>query len=266
MKDMSYRDKMVILVISIVIIMIAGFFALIKPTYNKLVSDTATYEQTKTEWEGIKAKLDAIPGLKTTINDTYNEAKKNAAVLKNTAFGDVDKEYDIKKINYGLDEYLHQAIDDNNLKVAGFSLGSAGSAHIDYTYYTPNAVTYALLENGDLNGKYAQEISDLMEKSALLAERTTADVLANDVKMSVVGKKEDLMNFLDTIKDDNNAINIYSLGIPNYNFNDGTERQVTDAEGNVTTVADPNAEGTSTLDISMLFYNAKELDKPDLGD
>ena len=67
MKDMSYRDKMVILIISIIIILVAGFFALIRPTYNKMVEDTATYETTKTEWDGIKQKLDAIPALKETI-------------------------------------------------------------------------------------------------------------------------------------------------------------------------------------------------------
>jgi hypothetical protein len=127
-------------------------------------------------------------------------------------------------------------------------------------------VTYALLEKGDLNGKYAAEISDLMATSALLQERETADVLANDVKFAVTGKKEDLMNFLDTIKDDNNAINIYNVNISNYNFSDGTETEQTDAEGNVTKVANPNAEGTSQLEIDMLFYNAKEIDKPDLGD
>ena len=155
MKDMSYRDKMVILIISIIIIMVAGFFALIKPAYNKFVTDTATYEETKTEWEGIKAKLDAIPGLKDAINQTYNTAKKDAAVFKNTAFGDIDKDYDTKKVNYGLDQYLHQAIDDNSLKVSAFSLGEAGSTQIEYYVYTPNAVTYSLMEKGDLNGKYA---------------------------------------------------------------------------------------------------------------
>lgn len=266
MKDMSYRDKMVILIISIIIIMVAGFFALIKPAYNKFVADSATYEQTKTEWEGIKAKLDAIPGLKDTITKAYNDAKKDAAVFKNTAFGDVDKDYDTKKVNYGLDQYLHQAIDDNSLKVSNFALGQAGSQMIDYYVYEPNAVTYALLEKGDLNGNYAMEIQKLMKTSTLIKERTTAEVLANDVAMSVTGKKEDLMNFLDAIKDDQNALNIYSLNIANYNFSDGTERQVTDAEGNVTTVANPNADGESQLTINMLFYNAKELDKPDLGE
>jgi len=64
MREMSYRDKMIILIISIIIILVAGFFVLIRPTYQKLVDDTTTYESTKTEWDGIQQKLDAIPTLK----------------------------------------------------------------------------------------------------------------------------------------------------------------------------------------------------------
>jgi Tfp pilus assembly protein PilO len=266
MKDMSYRDKMVILVLSLVIIMIAGFFALIKPAYNKLVTDTATYEDTKTEWEGIKAKLDAIPGLKDEITKTYDTSKKDASVLMNTAFGDVNKDYDDKKVNYGLDQYLHQVIDDNSLAISDLSISGTSSGAIEYSTYTPNIVTYALLESGDLNGKYAQDISKLLEKQAVLKERKTATVMKNGITMSLKGKREDLMNFIDTIKEDSNAINITSLDIANYAFNDGTSREVTDEEGNVTVVANPNAEGTSELNIVMDFFNAKELDKPDLGD
>lgn len=266
MKDMSYRDKMVILIISVIIIMVVGFFALIKPTYNKLIEDTTTYEETKTEWEGIKVKLDAIPDLKDSITKTYNDAKKNAAVLKNTAFGEVDTEYDTKKVNYGLDQYLHQVIDDNNLVVSDFAIGEAGSESIEYFYYEPSAVTYALLEKGDLNGKYAEEVTELMQNGVLIGERATADVLANNVNMKVSGKKEDLMNFLDTMKEDNNSIYIDTIDIADYAFSGGTTREVTDAEGNVQTVASPNADGTSALDINLMFYNAKELDQPILGD
>lgn len=257
---------MVILVISIIIIMIAGFFALIRPAYNKFVTDSATYEDTKTEWEGIKAKLDAIPGLKDDITKTYNDSKKDASVLVNTAFGDVNKDYDDKKVNYGLDQYLHQVIDDNSLAISEFEIDGSATGSIDYWAYSPNIVTYALLESGDLNGKYATDISKLLEKQAVLKERQTATVMKNGITMTLEGKREDLMNFIDTIKDDSNAININTLEIANYAFNDGTGREVADEEGNVTVVANPNAEGTSELSITMDFFNAKELDKPDLGD
>jgi hypothetical protein len=266
MKEMSYRDKMVILIISIIIILVAGFFALIRPTYNKMVTDTAKYESTKTEWDGIKQKLDAIPALKEGITKMYQDAKKDAVVLENKAFGDVDKDYDVKKVNHGLDQFLQQAIDDNSIEVTTFTISGAVATDIAYYYYTPNVVTYALLESGDVNGKYAEDITNLLETSQILQEREVATVMGNDVNMSVTGTKENLMTFLDAIKENENAVNVSSVTVSNYQFEDGATRQVTDAEGNVQTVADPNAEGKSTMTLTIRFFNAKEIDNPDLGD
>ena len=66
------------------------------------------------------------------------------------------------------------------------------------------------------------------------------------------------MNFLDTIKDDQNAVNIYNLNISNYNFSDGTEREVTDAEGNVTCSCKSECGWrVCSMTIDMLFYNAR---------
>lgn len=266
MKEMSYRDKMVILIISIIVILVAGFFVLIKPAYNKMVNDTATYEATKTEWDGIKQKLDAIPSLKEGITKMYQEAKKDAKVLENTAFGDVDKDYDTKKVNYGVDQFLQQAIDDNNLDVEGLAMSGAQATNIAYYLYTPNIVTYALLESGDVNGNYAESIESMLETGTVIAERTTATVMANNIDLDVKGTRENLMTFLDTIKDNENAMHVSAVDISDYKFSEGVTREVADEEGNITTVKDPNAEGKSTLRLTLSLYNAKEIDNPDLGD
>jgi hypothetical protein len=266
MKEMSYRDKMVILVISIIIILVAGFFALIRPTYNKLVNDTATYEATKTEWDGIKQKLDAIPSLKEGITSAYNTAKNDAAIFENEAFGDINTEYDTKKLSYNYDQYLQQAIDDNGLELTSFTMPGVASKEITFYYYEPTVVTYALLESGDINGKYAKEITDLLQDTVLLKEKKAATLLASDISIVARGTRENLMTFLDTIKEDENAVIVNSVSIADYTFSDGAEKQVTDAEGNVTTVKDPNAEGKSDLTIELSLYNAKTIDKPDLGE
>lgn len=267
MKNMSYRDKMIILIISIIVILVAGFFALIKPAYDKLVADQATYESTKTEWDGIQQKLQAIPELKSRIENTYNEAKKDAAVLENTAFGDINKDYDRKKVNYGLDQYLHQAIDDNNLDIKAFAIGDAGEIQIKYSYYKPNVVTYALLESGDVNGNYAEEVAKLIETGTVVEEKEIASIMANNVNMSLVGTKEDLMNFLDTIQADNNAINVDAIDIANYTFEDEEEEgQSARPARPAPTAEGEEPGGTSEMTLDLKFYNAKTMDKPDLGD
>lgn len=283
MKDMSYRDKMVILVISIIVILVAGFFALIRPQYNKLVADTNTYESTKTEWDGIKQKLDAIPKLKETITDTYNTAKADAGIFVNDAFGDeVNDTFNTRKVNYIMDQYIQPAIDESNLKVSGFSFGSAGTVNMEYYYYEPNVVTYALLEAADVNGNYAETLTDELLTQTTIEEKETAELLGQNIALSVEGTKENLMTFLDKIKESDDAILVESVNISDYKFMGGVEegqpvvQQVVtvDEEGNevVTEEVVPGEAageaglGTSTMELSITFYNAKEIDVPDLGD
>jgi len=283
MKDMSYRDKMVILVISIIVILVAGFFALIKPTYSKLVEDTNTYETTKTEWDGIKQKLDAIPGLKDQITDTYKTAKSDADIFVNDAFGDeVNDTFDTRKVNYIMDQFIQPAIDESNLKVSGFSFGSAGTVNMEYYYYQPNVVTYALLEAADINGNYAETLTDELLAQTTIEEKETAELLGQNIALSVEGTRENLMTFLDKIKEYDEAVLVESVNISDYKFNGGIEEgepavqqvvTVDEAGNEVITEQAVPAEaageaglGTSAMELSITFYNAKEIDVPDLGD
>lgn len=286
MKDMSYRDKMIILVISIIIILVAGFFALIKPKYNKLVADTATYETTKTEWDGIKQKLDAIPTLKDTITQAYNTAKGDAGIFINGAMGDVNDTFSIDRVNYVMDQYIQPAIDESNLITHQMEFGSAGTVNMEYYYYTPNVVTYALLEAADLNGNYAQTVSDELLSQTVFTERESAEMIAQNIAISIRGNRENLMTFLDKIKSDKNALLVNKVEIADYQFKGGLEeteeatevRDVVtiDEEGNeviTQEVVTPEntgegegEDGWSEMALSVIFYNAKEIDTPDLGD
>lgn len=290
MKNMSYRDKMIVLIISIIIILVAGFFALIRPKYQTLVADNANYETTKTEWDGIKQKLDAIPGLEDNITASYNEANKDASIFVNDAFGDYSESLGTEHVNYLVDEYIQPALDESNLKVIELALGTAGSTELTYYYYTPNVLTYALLEAADINGNYAETATKALQTSAVLEERTAVEALAQNVALNVTGNRENLMAFLEAIKSDENAILVDKVIISDYTFTSGLavegegqpQTQVvevveTDAEGNevvtqqevpveaaAPTVAE--GEGYSAMELSVTFYNAKEIDKPDFGE
>lgn len=269
---------MIILVISIIIILVAGFFALIRPTYNKLVTDQNTYESTKTEWDGIKQKLDAIPALKEGITEVYNSAKKDAGIFVNEAFGDVNDTLYTDHVNYAMDQYIQPALDESNLTVSSMVLGGAAGTSIGYYCYAPNVVTYALLEAADVNGNYAETATKALEMNALIAQRETAELLGESISLEVSGTRENLMTFLEAIKSDENAVLINSVDIADYTFSGGLEEgQVVDVvsvdeDGNETVTqqvvgagAEPGT-GTSNYSILITFYNAKEIDTPDLGD
>lgn len=283
MKDMSYRDKMIILVISIIIILVAGFFALIKPKYDTLVADTATYETTKTEWDGIQQKLDAIPTLKDTITKAYNTAKADADLFINTSMGEVNDTFATDRVNYVIDQYVQPAIDESNLKTLEMTFGTAGMVNMEYYYYTPNVVTYSLLEAADLNGNYAEIVSDELMTQTIFTERESAEMIAQNIAVHVKGTRENLMTFLDKIKEDENAILVDKVEIADYKFQGGLDGEgateirdvvTIDEEGNevVTqgevpvTAEEGSEEGWSEMSLSVTFYDAKEIDTPDLGD
>lgn len=294
MKDMSNRDKTILIIITIIVILVAGFFALIKPQYEKYSRDIDTYNTTKAEYDGIKQKLDAIPGLKDTITTAYNDSKKTAQIFVNEAFADNIKNYSNEKTNVSVDKHIQPAIDESNLNVGVFEMSGVEATALSYYFYTPNVVTYSLLEAADINGNYAADIAELLTTSLVLSERQEVEVLTNTVELEVTGTKENLMTFLDQIKADKNAIVINSIEIEDYLFRGGLDDEEEDTpaqppvqqepqfdeEGNPiepepteAPVQVPQAngeeiegEGYSVLNLSVTFYNAKPIDEPELGD
>ena len=266
MKDMSYRDKMVILVISIIVILVAGFFALIRPKYQALVADTSTYESTKTEWEGIEQKINAIPTLKDTITDTYNGSKKVAEQFVNDSFTDINENYRGEKFTYLFDQSVQELIDECELQVIDFQIAGPGESGIPYVFKSPALSTYALIEYADVNGKYAEQVAKIREQADYVSGLGTVSVMNTDLSLRVRGTRENLMTFLDKIKENENAINVSSLAIQDFQFSGGTEVETVGEDGQVTVTTNPNAEGDSELQMTIAFYNAKMIDKPELGD
>ncbi|MDE7094567.1 MAG: hypothetical protein K2O52_06625 [Oscillospiraceae bacterium] len=270
---MSYRDKMILVIITAIIILAAGFFGLIRPRYNALVADRDTYETTKTEWEGVELKLNQIPVLQDAIKTEASEAKKVAELFVNEAFETVNDTFDNVKANYILDQYVQPMIDESELEVTAFTADGISAENLDYYYYEPDVLTYSLLENADINSSYAQQVSDLLKESNYLKTKETAEVMVNKMSLTVKGTKENLMMFLDKIKEDENAILVTTVTINDYQFGAGQTRienvETTDEEGNVTTTTREvtlDGDGKSEMDLELAFYNAKPIDNPNIGD
>ncbi len=267
-ENMSYRDKMVLIIISIVVILLAGFFALIKPKYETLVADKATYESTKADADDVQRKFDEIPVLQDAIKSTYADAKSTAAIFVNSALEEANNSLVVDKVQYHIDQYIQPAIDESNLKITSLVLEEPSAEAMEYYYYVPNAVTYSLLEAADVNGNYNQKVSDAMQAETILGERETAEVMVTTAEIQASGKREDILTFVDKMKEDTNAVAITTLGISDYTFSGGlestTREEVNPETGEVTviTVGPTSTDGDSTLNITISFYDAKEIDEP----
>ncbi len=260
--EMSYRDKLVLLVVAIIVILVGGFFALVKPKYTKLKEHKATYDTTYAEWSAIQDEINQIKGLQDNIKKVSAKAKDTAKIFVNTAFKSANSTYNSDKTPYELDQYLQPAIDESAIKVNAMDLGGTTAKRIEYFYHTPNVLTYSLLEAADVNGNYAADVAEVLKENIVLSARETADVMAFEVNMTVTGTKENLMVFLQKIADDKNAILVEALDISDYKFWGGLELDEVTKEP---LVEDTDGIGTSEMNLTVSFYNAKVLDEPELG-
>lgn len=257
-REMSYRDKMILLIIAVVVIVAGGFFALIRPKYNAYKSHMVTYEETKKTWDGIDQKLKAIDPLKDSIKKTRDEAAKTIELFDNKAMAVVNDNYEPRTFYYQLDQYFHGAVDESALDVKSLVLDEVGTKAISYYYYTPNAITYSLLETGDLNGAYAADMYELMEESIVLGAVQSVDLAYEKMELVVRCQKEGLMNFLKAVKDDSETIIVDKVDIPDYTFTE-TRTGETPQPGEI--VPDPGM-GWTEITLYISLYSAKGIDDP----
>lgn len=258
--EMSYRDKMILLGLLIIAILLLGFFFLIKPAYATLQDSTEDYTAVKEKSDQIDQKINMIPTLKDTITKAYEEADKVAEIFVNTAFVTANETLSHEKTYYELDQYIQGAIDDSAIEVSSMELDQATAEVVEYYYYTPDVLTYALMESADINDNYALSITETMLDSLVLAEREQVEIMRAEMTITGDATKNGLLTFLDKIEADTNAVLVTGLDINNYEFTDGLEE---DINGNF--IVTPGVEGTSEITMVVSFYNAKEIDKPDLG-
>lgn len=264
--EMNYRDKVILIVLLIVLIVVAGIMALIKPQYEDYKAAKAEYETVLKDWEAVEEKINAIDPLRKDITATYQEANKTAAVFVNSIFETANKTYGNEKTSMEIDQFLQPIIDECSLNVTGMDIAPVAAETMTYYYYVPDVVTYSLLEAADINGTYAATIGEALQMSTVLAQREAVEVMSEVVSVTVEGKKEDLMLFLEKIDADPNAVLVKTVAIDNYEFTDGLEQESIGADGQTVITIDPNGIGTSEITIEIAFYNAKDMEKPDLGE
>ena len=259
--EMSYRDKIVLLVVGVIVILVGGFFALIKPKMDAMKDNKVILTKTQETWKGIELEFAQIPTLKNKITELHNDSKDAYKIFINSAFVSANMNYSNDRTAFEMDEYLQPVIDESKAEIREMELGPVTAEKINYYYHTPNVLTYSLLEAADVNGDYAKEVAEVLKSSIVLSTRETAELMTYDVKLVVAGTKQSLKTFLDKIDSDNNAVLVDEVTVEDFRFIDGLKLD----EYEEPLPGEKIEEGTSNMEIVIKFFNAKEIDQPNLG-
>ncbi|MGN1411333.1 MAG: hypothetical protein ACI4WH_02330 [Oscillospiraceae bacterium] len=235
---LSYRDKIILLVIIAVAILLAGIFIFIRPTMDKISTNKSTLATSQAEEERIRGIIEEIPTIEANIKTEYEDAKS----LSN-GFAQHRETYDA-------DSFIQNLFTENAVQINSINATPAEAENIEFYYYTPNVVTYPLFEAADINGDLAKETTEKLKASTLLSEVELQQVEAYSLSISFKGQKAGVTNLLNAIKDLQENVLVTNFNVDDYTFGE--------------TQTDATLKGYSTGTMTIKFYVLEPLAEPSL--
>jgi hypothetical protein len=188
---LTYRDKVILGIVLAIAILLAGYFALVKPKTQEIKDNKDTLSERQKVEKDYKSKIAQIDPLKQTISDTVDETAKIT-----------DHFIDMDKISNPvlLDKFMQHFANDFNLKITSLSAGDMGETNLSYYYIkAPNPIGSGLRDLADVNGEYKAADDAKQAEQNQLSKRATGSVLRTQYGVSVEGTKKDLWAFMDEI-------------------------------------------------------------------
>lgn len=242
---LNYRDKIILLVFVMLVIIIVFVAWPIKGTKDKIKVNEQTFASVSKVKEDYERRIAQIPVLEGRITKVYEEA----APLSDIFIEPME--------SYKRDQYMQKFFDENKAEVVGsYSVPLSESTKLEYASYTPHVVVYPILEAAEMNaeGSLFMEIDENRAKAlgrALDIKTIEAqDVESSQVVTSVKVKKEDLMKFLDAVKNASTGIRITQLSVADYTF------------GKIEKEPDPENIDYALVTLTINFYSMQKVQEP----
>lgn len=240
---LNYRDKIILAIVLAVAIILAGFFALIKPKRQAIKDNEVRLEEVQAQETEIRNKIAKIKPLQDTIDKTFTKADKLTKIF-------VPKK-DIDQTTL-LDQFMQVYAEECKVKVRELRVDDTAAAALTYYYKPYTEVATALRESADVNGSLLKNVEKESEESTLISGRNVETIMSTRYGLSVRGTYKDVMNYIDMIADEKDAILITAFGMEIYEEDE-------DANNNPAPAAGEEGQGNQN-------QNEKEKEKKNLED
>ncbi len=255
---LNYRDKIILGALLAFVMLLAGFFLLIKPKYNNIKDDSAELTKVQAERDDVDAKIAEIKPLQDNIKATYDATTK----LTNdfVAYNDI---YNARK----LDQYMQHFAEDCEVKITNLSASDIGEGTLDYYYFTPKIVGESQLSEADLNGDRQAAIAEEKAESENLSSRAKESVLSASYSINVIGTKENIYKYLQTIEEQDKTIIINSVSLGNMIINpEAFEAQAKYLDLEIDESSRKQLEDDAEFDVQLVLtvYSVFELSEPNV--
>jgi hypothetical protein len=270
----GYRERVVLLIASVIIILGVGFFVFIKPKYDQMKDSKKACETAETNWNTKKATFDKIPTMQETIKTRYQKAYDQSLYFTDEMDATELDQFLQEKFMNTEENILYKTKLDGSLSVT-----DEATQGLSFYYYTPSIVTYPLYEAADLNGSYAKETAKKLYEPTVLMAKGAQTVGGANASFTVRISKKDAFAFIDGVRDyaikNKDAMQITSLTFSEYDFNGGDALE-RDEEGKITGSRPENLKakyknikdedlGYTNVTVAYVVYYMQEPNEPDVG-
>lgn len=236
---MSYRDRMIFLIVIVIALILVGIFLIVKPTTTKISENKATLSTVQAEQDRINGIIEQIPKLEEAIKSEYNESKVFA------------ENFTDSRATYEADQFVQEYFNNNSVNILSLTANEAVAEPIEFYSYAPNVVTYPLLEAADLNGDIAIETAEKLKTSTVLTGLEAQEVEMYSLEIQFNGKKDNILKLIDDLKSVDKNIIITDLNIDDYTFGENA--------------TEANLKGFSNGTMIIKFYVLETISEPNLG-
>jgi len=249
---LSYREKvglLIVVVLAVIIVFIAWPIKTIKANIK-----THKEEKTKVQevYDDTVNKISQIPVIEGNINKVYEESKglsaKFAEHRDNITFG--------KYFEDLLNKEPYKKAGKNDLEIIrSFTVEDATTGEIPFYFYSPDVITYPILEAADTNGNLLESKDKALYDKAMnavnMSELENQTVEVRTVKVPMKFKKDALLALEDELKEKETGVRITAVTIDDYTFNYVTQI--------------PEDKGYSEGEVTFTFYTMQQIEKPDFS-
>ena len=199
---LSYRDKVIFIVVMVILVLVAGFFLFIKPKFAKVEQAKYTLEEQQAKKTEIDEKINTLPDIIDTLKATATE------------IGELQEIFLEEAHPYVNETYIREALNELDIEVLEMTTEYTVADEISkYMVYPANILAYENKMNADLYNELPQEVYD---KYNGVWREVPPDAIIGVTYMTVKFHSDlelqDAYNVIDRIAEDEKTIILNTIG------------------------------------------------------
>lgn len=167
---LSYRDKVILIIVIVLVVLGAGIFCFIKPKYEALQVSKDRLAAKEAEKAEVEAKMGTLEDLKKKLEEDVKAVEEDQKQFLS------EKEYGE---TYLISQYLMQKLEPSGITITGVEAPLLEANDIMAYEYDKLAVAYPMKINSDIGGELPEEVLYAYNKS--YPERSSTVELASSI-------------------------------------------------------------------------------------